>query len=422
MRVLIVTQYYPPEVGAPQNRLSHLASYLKKAGHSVTVLTALPNYPTGKIYDGYRRRLLVDDQHDGIRVVRTWLYTRRNQGFVGRLGQYLSFASLAVLIGMWKLTRQDVVFVESPPLFSGLAGSLIARLKKGRFVLNISDLWCDSAVEMGMVKNRPLINLVKGIEKKLYQRADAIIGQTQGIVTKIHTQVPHKPVILVTNGATVERFGEIGKELRARTRKEFDFEDRFVVGYAGLHGLMQDLDVVLETARLLRGCEHILFAFYGDGPSKARLIEVAKNTKMENVRFFPPQPHARMPELLACFDAVVIALKQLPILRGALPSKLFEAMAAGVPIVLAGEGEARRLLEEARCGIAVQPEDPLQLAQGIMELYENEPQRILLGQRGKTHIFQHYDRAQLHKKVETLLSQLTSLNKPFPAEMHASKS
>jgi glycosyltransferase involved in cell wall biosynthesis len=422
MRVLIVTQYYPPEVGAPQNRLSHLASYLKKAGHSVTVLTALPNYPTGEISDGYRGHILVDDQHDGIRVLRTWLYTRRNPGFIGRLGQYLSFATLALLIGIWKLTRQDVVFVESPPLFSGLAGSLIARLKQARLVLNISDLWCDSAVEMGMLKNRQLITLVKGIEKKLYQQADAIIGQTQGIVTRIQSEVPHKPVILVTNGATVERFGEIGKDLRARTRTEFGLEDRFVVGYAGLHGLMQDLDVVMETARLLRGCEHILFAFYGDGPSKARLMELAKSTQMENVRFFPPQPHARMPELLACFDAVVIALKQLPILRGALPSKLFEAMAASVPIVLAGEGEARKLVEEARCGIAVQPEDPHQLAHAIMELYGNEAQRIILGQRGRTHIFQHYDRGQLHKKVETLLSQDTLLNKPISTEIHVSSS
>src|SRR4029077_4990103 len=179
MRILILTQYYPPEIGAAQNRLSGLANFLKAAGHTVTVLTALPNYPKGKIYDGYKNRLMVSEIKEGITIIRTWLYTKQNLQFVGRLIHYLSFSILALLVSVFKVGRQDIVITECPPLFAGIAGWLISKMKKAKFALNVSDLWTDSAVDLGMLKNGTLISLALDLEKFLYQHAHLITGQTQ---------------------------------------------------------------------------------------------------------------------------------------------------------------------------------------------------------------------------------------------------
>src|SRR5262245_5904059 len=194
MRILILTQYFPPEIGAAQNRLSGLANFLKEAGHTVTVLTALPNYPKGTIYEGYKNRLFVSEVKDGVTIIRTWLYTKQNLQFLGRLIHYLSFSALALLVSVFKIRRQDIVITECPSLFAGVAGWLISQMKRAKFVLNVSDLWTDSAVDLGMLKNGILVSIALHVEKFLYQRAYLVTGQTQGIVDSIRSRVRHTPI------------------------------------------------------------------------------------------------------------------------------------------------------------------------------------------------------------------------------------
>ena len=406
MHILILTQYYPPEVGAAQNRLSGLAISLREAGHTVTVLTAFPNYPTGAIYEAYKNRLIAKEIQDGITIVRTWLYTRQNLQFVGRLIHYLSFSALALFASIFKVDQEDVVITECPPLFVGIAGWLISRMKKAKFVLNVSDLWTDSAVDIGMLKNGRLISVALRGETFLYQHADLITGQTQGIVDTIRSRVRQTPVALITNGVDQAFFSKTESLLVKEQRNGRAPSEKFIVGFAGLHGLMQDLETVVETASLLRENEHIAFVLYGDGPKKEKLIRLSKEAQMQNITFFPPEPSKRMPEIFTSFDAMLIPLKNLPILKGAIPCKMLEAMAAAVPILLLAEGEAKNLVQQAECGIVLAPGNAKLLAEAVRELYHNDSFRRRLGLNGRQYAFEHYNRQGINKKFEGLLDKV----------------
>lgn len=406
MRILILTQYYPPEIGAAQNRLSGLANFLNKAGHTVTVLTAMPNYPKGKIYEGYENRLVATEVKDGVTIIRTWLYARKNLRFVGRLANYLSFTGLAFCASLYKVGRQDVVITECPPLFVGLAGWLISKMKKAKFALNVSDLWTDSAVDLGVLKNKTLIAMALRAERFMYDHASLITGQTQGIVDAIRSRVSHTPVALITNGVDEEFFKKAESLQKDGRRTGGPSEEKFVVGFAGLHGLMQDLETVIEAARLLRDEEGIAFVLYGDGPNKEHLIRMAKEARLENITFNPPQPAVRMPDIFTSFDAMLVPLKDLPILRGAIPCKMLEAMAAGVPLVLLAEGEAKRLVQQAECGLVVAPEKPKLLAEAVKKLYHQDSLRKQLGRNGQRYGYEHYNRGRINKKFEGLLDKV----------------
>lgn len=406
MRVLILTQYYPPEIGAAQNRLSRLARYLKDAGHTVTVLTAFPNYPTGSIREDYKNRLVVKEVREGITVIRTWLYTRQALQFVERLVHYLSFSILACVVSLVKISRQDIVIAECPSLFTGIAGWLISKFKRAKFALNVSDLWTDSAVDLGMLKNRVLIAMALRAEKFLYEHAYLITGQTQGIVNAIRTRAPHIPVALITNGVDQEFFTK-AEALLVGERKNGEVQSgKFIIGYAGLHGLAQDLETVVEAARLLRNDGCIEFVLYGDGPKKEKLIRLSREAGIQNIFFFPPQPAERMPEIFASFDVMLVPLKNLPIFKGAIPSKLLEAMAAAVPILLLAEGEAKNIVQQAECGIVLMPEKPELLAEAVRELYHNDSFRKRLGRNGQQYVYQHYNCQRINKRFEGLLTKV----------------
>jgi len=304
MKILFLTQYFPPETGAAQNRLSDLASRLAEAGHSVTVLTALPSYPTGRIFDGYRGRLWMKENQNAVKVVRTWLYTTKKKGFVPRVVNYLCFSIIAFLGGLVTAGRVDAIFVESPPLFVGVAGYVLSKLKHAKFVLNISDLWPESAVVLGMLHNRRLIKLATRVEEGLYRRASLVTGQTQGIVSSIQSRVPEPRVVLLTNGIAPEFAAKVdnARRSRARTREEFGFGTKFIVAYAGVHGLAQGLDSIIHSARMLSSHKEILFVFLGDGPQKPHLRSIAADNGLTNISFLPPVMISRMPDVLAAVD------------------------------------------------------------------------------------------------------------------------
>lgn len=406
MRVLILTQYYPPEIGAAQNRLSRLAAYLKGAGHTVTVLTAFPNYPTGSIHEDYKNRLVAKEVREGVTIIRTWLYTKQALQFVERLIHYLSFSILACVVSVVKVSQQDIVIAECPSLFTGIAGWLISKIKRAKFALNVSDLWTDSAVDLGMLKNPILISIALRAERFLYEHAYLITGQTQGIVDAIRMRAPHIPVVLITNGVDQEFFTR-AKALLVREPKSGETQSgKFIIGYAGLHGLAQDLETVVEAARLLTDDERIEFVLYGDGPKKEKLIRLSKEARIQNISFFPPQPAERMPEIFASFDVMLVPLKNLPIFKGAIPSKLLEAMAAAVPILLLAEGEAKNIVQQAECGIVLTPEKPQPLAEAVRELYHNDSLRKRLGRNGQQYVYQHYNCQRINKRFEGLLTKV----------------
>ena len=403
MRILLLTQYFPPETGAAQERLSDLAGRLCSFGHAVTVLTSLPNYPTGRIFDEYRGRIFVEEKRDGLRILRTWAYASPSRTFVRQLLNYLSFALLAMWFGIWRARSQDLVAVESPPLFLGITGVILSRFRRVPMIFNVSDLWPESAVAMGILRNSSIICIAKALENYLYRSSYAITGQSEGIVRDIRSRISKIPVELVTNGVTPERFAGSGCR-REQMRLQLGFGEHCVVGYTGLHGLAQGLDRVLGAAQLVAHSNpEILFAFIGDGPDKPRLEALAEQRKVSNIRFFPAQPAETMPAILSSLDVAIVPLKNLTIFRGVLPSKLFECMAAKLPIVLAIEGEARELLERAKGGICVEPENPMAIADALKKLSGDPQLRRGLGENGGRYVFAHYDRNEIARRFAALL-------------------
>jgi glycosyltransferase involved in cell wall biosynthesis len=406
MRILLITQFYPPEVGAPQNRLSYLVRRLARSGHSVTVLTAFPNYPTGEIFADYRGRLWSDEQENGIRVVRTWLYATISKALVPRLLSYCSFSLLALVAGLVKISRQDAVIVESPPLPLGVSGVIISWAKRSRLVLNVSDLWPESAVALGILKNPRLIRFATLLEMFLYKKADLITGQTDGIVENIRSRCPEKDVALVPNGVDLEFFAPSTLKTAAEpsARERFGANGAFIVGYAGLMGLAQDLDTVLDAAKLLRGIPEILFVLVGGGPEADRLKKKCEGNGSRNVRLISAQSASQMPDMLRAFDVALVPLKRHRLFKGARPSKMFEAMGMALPIICSVDGEARRIVEESQGGIYVEPENSQQMAEAVLQLYKNPERRILLGANARRYVATHFDKAAIADDFERLLA------------------
>jgi len=386
-------------------------SRLSESSHSVTVLTAMPNYPKGEIFEDYKSHILLDEKQANVRIIRTWLYTTNSKKVIPRIANFLSFAVIATLIGIWKTGGQDLVFVESPPLFLGLAGWLLSRLKRCGFILNVSDLWPESAVALGVLRNTSLIRVATQIEEFLYRHANFITGQTEGIVANIQKRFPDKAVELMPNGVSTEcLLSPSEKEsTRMRVRAEFGLTDRFVVGYAGLHGLAQNLVTILDAAHFLADQKDILFVLFGDGPEKQRLVQDSSLRGLGNVRFYPPQAASCMPEVLSALDVAVIPLRKHRLFCGAMPSKLFECMGSGIPVVVAIEGEAKSLVERAQGGICVEPENVVAMANAILHLKSDRALRRVMGESGREFVARHYDRKKIAQRFEqSVLASIVS--------------
>jgi glycosyltransferase involved in cell wall biosynthesis len=409
MRILLLTQYFPPETGAAQQRLSDLAKRLVSFGHRVTVLTSLPNYPTGRIFDEYRGSFFLEERLNHIRILRTWAYVSLRRSFVRRLLNYFSFAFLAMWLGIWLAGKQDFIVVESPPLFLGITGVALSRLCGAPMILNVSDLWPESAVAMGILRNSLIIRIAGVLERLIYRSSFAITGQTRAIVRNIRGRTSNTPVELITNGVDPNRF-VMSSDERDEMRLQLGFNNYCVACYAGLHGLAQGLDTVLETAQLMEGSNPgLLFAFFGDGPDKLRLQALAEQRKLRNVRFFPPQPAEAMPGILLSSDIAIVPLRNLPLFKGVIPAKLFECMAARLPIVLGVDGEARQLVERANGGICVEPENPGALAEALKKLSADPALQRELGENGRRYVFAHYDLNEIGRRFATLLPGATRM-------------
>lgn len=379
MKVIFLTQYYPPECGAPQTRLSELASLVLKLSHSVTVLTAMPNYPTGKIQEGYGG-FVMRETLDGVRIIRSVIYPTQKADFVRRLSNYLSFVLSSAFVGTFCLRRSDYLLVESPPLFLGLSGLWLALLTRSKLIFNVSDLWPESAVQLDLIQRGGLLHHLSGwLEGFLYKRAWLVTGQSKSILQDISGRFPACQTYHLSNGVDTSRFRP-DREY-PETRKQFGAGGDCLVMYAGLHGLAQGLDQVLEAAFRTRYDRNLKYALVGDGPEKRSLIEQARVRRLDNICFYDPVPSSQMPAVLASADIVLVPLKKH--IPGAVPSKLYEAMASGKPVVLLAEGEAREIVEANEAGLVVSPGDAEKLAEAVLVLSRDARLRNRLGANGR---------------------------------------
>lgn len=392
MHIVFHTQYYPPEIGAPQTRLHELAIGLISRGIEVTVLTAMPNYPKGRIYEGYGGWVR-EEYLDGVRIIRTLIYPAQSAGMTRRLFSYFSFLLSSLLIGLWKIKDADFLLTESPPLFLGVSGFILSRWKKICWIFNISDLWPQSVSELGFIRRESFIyKLSKALEEFFYRKAWTVTGQSQTILENIQRRVPGVRLYHLPNGVNTTFF---------RPDDDDNKNENLKIFYAGLHGVAQGLEQILLAAYELRSIENLDFVFVGDGPEKNRLMQTAKRLRLCNVDFLDAVPREQMPKLLISADILIVPLKTQ--LTGAVPSKLYEAMAVGKPIILIAQSEAARIVENAKCGIVVPPGDINELVRAIQYLKNHPAERIKFGKNGRLAAVQDHDRGNISNKFADFL-------------------
>ncbi|NOT61803.1 MAG: glycosyltransferase family 4 protein [Acidobacteria bacterium] len=383
MKFTILTQYYLPEIGAPQARLSALVAGLLARGHEVTVLTALPNYPLGKIYAGYSG-FYCEETIQGAKVLRTFIYPTQKVAFIPRITSYLSFTLSSLLIGAIKLPASDYLLVESPPLFLGFTAYILSKLKRAKFIFNVSDLWPESAVQLGVLAPDSLMHRVSlAIEKFCYHQSWLVTGQSRGIIEDIQQRFPDCHVFHLSNGVDTKLF--------VPTVGQSD-DSTCTATYAGLHGIAQGLDQIISAAELLR-TENCRFVLVGDGPEKQELKARAQRAALNNVAFLDSKPKNEIPSLLASADILLVTLKKY--IPGAVPSKLYEAMACGKPVIFVGEGEGATIVKENNTGLVVIPGDITGLADALRRLSREPALRAELGNNGRQTAVSHFDRQNI---------------------------
>ena len=407
MRIAILTQYYPPETGAPQNRLSDLARRLAGRGHRVEVLTALPNYPGTEILPEYVGKENTIEEIDGVRVARVGLYVPKKKTFNRRVANYLSFAWAARRQGPRLLSRSDILISESPPLLLCLAGRYLAKRLGAMLVTNVSDLWPRSVLELGMMSRGPLYWAAERLESWMYRGSDLITAQTQGIADDIKSRFPGKPVALFPNGVDLSAYSKSVD--REAVRARFGWKaGTWVLGYTGVLGHAQALGQVLDAARRIQadGTDSVHFALFGDGPVKEHLEKRIRDESIDSVCVYPVQPHELIPEIQAAFDGGIVPLAAGKLFEGSRPSKMFEIMASGRPVVLCACGEAAEslhLAEGGPAGVVVAPEDPEALAVSIQALCSSPETAESMGRQGKKVVKHFFDREIIAKEMEKLL-------------------
>jgi len=406
MRILYLSQYFPPEVGATQTRAYEMARGLVQAGHQVTLIAEVPNHPSGIVPPGYRGKWVERSELDGIDVLRVWVKASPNKTFKTRMAFYLSYMANAALVGALKARGPfDLVYATSPPLFVGGAGLALHGLKRAPLVFEVRDLWPESAVALGELSSPRAIALATRLEELCYNRASRIVVVTEGIRQRLLSRgLPAAKLALIPNGANTNLFQpqpELGRQFRA----QHSLGEAFMAVYAGIHGIAQGLETVLQAADLLRQEPGVHFVLVGEGPVKADLLRLRDALALPNLLMLPEMPRAAMPAVLSAADAAIVPLRKMELFQGALPSKMFDAWACGCPVLLSIEGEAQRVLTAADGGLFIPPEDPAALAAAIRQLAAQPDRGRALGHNGRRYTEQHYSRQAQARQLELLLKE-----------------
>lgn len=407
MRVLVVSHYFPPEVGAPQARLGELARFWTEAGVDVTVLTGMPNHPSGVVHADYRRSVVRRERRDGYEVVRTWLYATPNEGFLRKTLGHLSFLGSAASLGSWTVPRPDVVVVSSPTFFSIGAAWFTARLRRSRFVVEVRDLWPAVFVDLGVLTNPWVIRVLERLELAAYRAADAVVVLSEGFRDDLLRRgVPAEKVVTIRNGVDLERFEpDAAPDPQVRARLGARPGDLLVL-YLGAHGISHGLRSVVQSAARLQG-RGVHVALVGEGADKVAVARSVQELGVGNVTMLPAVPREQVPALVAAADVCLVPLRDVPLFSTFIPSKIFEYLAAGKPVVGSVRGEAAAILAAAGA-LVVPPEDPEALADALLELRRDPARREQVGRRGRAYVERHFDRRALAATYRGLLQAVTA--------------
>jgi len=399
MHILLIHQAFAALDEAGGTRHHELARYLVGKGHQVTIIASPVNYLTGKT--GQKRARWVERQEPeaGIVILRTYTYPALHKSFVQRVFSFLSFMVSSFLVGM-RIKNVDLVWGTSPPIFQSVTAWSVARLKGAPFLLEVRDLWPEFAIAIGVLRNPWLIQASLWLERFLYRHADRVMVNSPGFIEHVR-QKGARQVDLVPNGAAPEMFAV---QTNGNVfRQQHHLEGKFLILYAGAHGMSNDLGTLLQAAGQLRDREEIQFVLVGDGKEKNNLQTQAASLNLENVHFLPPVPKDQMGEILAAADAGIALLKPLDLYKTTYPNKVFDYMAAARPVILAIDGVIRQVVEEAGAGIAVAPGDPAAIAQAACQMASQPEKSRAMGLSGRKYLEAHFNRQDLAEKLSQLL-------------------
>ena len=381
----------------------------------MTVVTCAPNHPSGVVYPGYRNRLLQTEVANGVRVIRVWTLLVPNQGTIRRSLSYMSYL-ISVTLLMWRLPRADVIVSTSPQFFCGLAGFVARVFKRAPWILEIRDLWPESIIAVGALRDGVVVRALEWLEGFAYRRADAIVTVSRAFVPHIAT-LSHDPlkISVLKNGVdrTVFDPDKPGNDIRA----ELGLSGRFVAAYIGTLGLAHGVGTILEAAEQLRADHRIAFLIVGDGAERTELEAECTRRKLDNVLILGQRPHTDMPDIWRACDAALVLLRRRDAFKKVLPSKMFEAMAMRRPIILGVEGHAQAMLDRAGAGIAIKPENADDLADAVRRLADDRALAKRYGEQGYAHARENHDRERLAQQYLGLLRTISSKKRADDARL-----
>jgi glycosyltransferase involved in cell wall biosynthesis len=389
MHVLLITQYFPPEIGAAATRWGDYVKILNKKGHRVTVLCEMPNYPLGEYFPGYKREWVRQERiSPNLTIIRTFAWANNRKTTIKKLGHYIVFM-LSGFINAIKIKNYDLMIISSPPLFVGAIGAVLAKFRSFNFFLDVRDLWPESVIVLGEVKSRWVFNIGKKLESLIYNSTTGYIFPVPGFkkyFKKEFSSQLKKPMISLINGVS-EEFIKLSR------RYDRQPDEKFMVLYSGNIGLAQGLDTILQVAKLLQN-NPIDFLFVGNGVKLETLIVKTRKMNLNNVSFMLSQKKEDLVQIIKKSSVCLVPLKNKPLFRNAIPSKTFEYMACGRPVIVSVSGEIEKIIKIAKSGLIAQPEDANSIAESIMYYYNNKGRIQTHGENGVMYV-----NANVHKEI-----------------------
>ena len=408
MKILFITDNFPPEVNAPATRTYEHCMEWVKEGAEVTVITGNPNFPQGKVYEGYKNKLYQKQIIEGITVIRVWTYISANKGFLKRTLDYISFAISSFLVGLF--IRTNVIIATSPQFFTAISGHFLSFFKRTPWIMEVRDLWPESIKAVGaMTGDSKAFRMLESWEKRMYRSAQKVIVVTDTFKKIIIEKgVDRNKIEIVKNGVKLDKFSPIKKD--QRLIQELSLEDKFIVGYIGTHGMAHALDFILESATDLEENIHILLI--GDGAEKERLVKLKDKLQLQNVTLLPFQPKHEIKRYISILDVALVNLKKSDTFKTVIPSKIFENAAMLKPILLGVEGESKGIIEEYKAGLCFEPENKTDFLAKLNLLMDKE--RYQTYQEGCNQLAKDFDRKVLARKMLNCVRVDTNLKNEVP--------
>lgn len=403
MRILFITDNFPPEVNAPATRtFEHCKEWVKK-GDLVTVITCAPNFPKGKVYEGYKNKLFQKEEIEGVEVIRVWSYISANEGFAKRILDFLSFAFMAFWVGLFK--KADIIIGTSPQFFTTWTAETLSVVKRRPWVFELRDLWPESIKAVGAISgDSKVFKILEKIELRLYKRSSRVISVTNSFKNNLISRgIDGDKIRVVRNGANLERFSK--RERHSLWEEKLGLKEKFVVGYVGTHGMAHKLDFILKSWPKERNDIHLLMM--GDGAEKIKLQELAKELNLLNITFLDSMSKEEVPDILSLMDVSLVPLKKSDLFKTVIPSKIFENSAMQIPILLGVEGESAEIINKYGAGLCFEPENKVSFVEKLTILKENHELYVDC-QKGCLDLAKSFNRKKMANDMRNYLLEIIS--------------